>query len=173
MPGNEMIHIQEGYLRLHFHIFQTTTCYLHIKALIPDKGVWSEAGNPPRAFSGWPSHFNPNASQIALIFCQSRPVNQNLCREWTPVFGWNIPLIKRRVLVTQGQNQAPEPALLLLPEQNDRAVEWNVNMPQRRAHNFVVHPVGITNLDPLWCLFLLPWHCCMWQKVCGSVRKLY
>lgn len=29
---------------------------------------------------------------------------------------------------------------------------------------------GFTNLDPL-CYVFLRWHCCIWQKDCGSVKK--
>lgn len=73
MPGNEMIHIQEGYLRLHFQHLQTTTCYLHIKAPFRKQKAFdpsaASTGNPHTApkFSlrGWPSHFSPNACKIA------------------------------------------------------------------------------------------------------------
>lgn len=73
MPGNEMIHIQEGYLRLHFQHLQTTTCYLHIKAPFRKQKAFdpsaASTGNPHTASNlslrGWPSHFNPNASKIA------------------------------------------------------------------------------------------------------------
>lgn len=88
MTRNEMIHIQERYLRLHFQHFQTTTCYLHIKALFSETkrlirvqtGVPS-VGNPHSVpnpgLSGWPPHLHPNAAHIALILRRSWAVNQD------------------------------------------------------------------------------------------------
>ena len=126
MPGNEMIHIQEGYLRLHFNISKQQHVIFTLKPLFPrNKGVWSGAqksasplsdwlveGKPsgvpdPFRLWGWPPPPSLHRTLIqtragfALISSpQSSCQSENRGGAWTPCFGSNARLIKPTVLVS-------------------------------------------------------------------------
>lgn len=67
MPGNEMIHIQEGYLRLHFNISKQQHVIFTLKPLFPgtkafDPGL-KKVRPPPDWLEGFAACLTPSASE--------------------------------------------------------------------------------------------------------------
>ena len=199
MPGNEMIHIQEGYLRLHFNISKQQHVIFTLKPLFPrNKGVWSGAqksasplsdwlveGKPsgvpdPFRLWGWPppplhrTLIQTRAGFALISSPQSSCQSENRGGAWTPCFGSNARLIKPTVLVSHDGGEREEtfstPCSRLSANVTPQLSEGAILIC--RTCDFRSGPVAFTNLAPLWC-FLPRWHCCVWQKACGSVRKLY
>jgi len=104
MPGNEMIHIQEAHLRLHFNIFKQQHVISTLKLCYETKAFFFLSSN----LGNMPNHSLSTLTPLTHIhlglFCFSAAAELSIKDrggERSPVFGWNIPLIKLRVCIAQ------------------------------------------------------------------------
>lgn len=117
MPGNEMIHIQEGYLRLNFniskqqHVIFTLEPRSQTKAFDPCSNVCSFSLRSAQCAQPLPLKMTLLLSSKCIPdwfdFLLESSCHSKSGGEWIPRFGWNIPLIMLTGLGTQGSREDP------------------------------------------------------------------